>query len=478
MNQLQFIKILFFASAVLFLGSFCFCMGQHQESPFAFPGAEGFGKYASGGRGGLVYIVTNLNDRGVGSLRWALQAKGPRTVVFEVSGSILLESKITIRHGNLTIAGQTAPGDGITVQNYPIVIRDTNNIIIRFIRSRLGDLYVNHPTKSTIDEDAFSIFSGSNIIIDHCSFSWGTDEVFSIARGFDITLQNSIVAEPLGNHNPLGSLNYGNRISYFRNLYAHARIRNPSISPIVPNGLHDIRNILVYNWGFRAIDGGATCQVNIINSYFKPGLGTIASDKNGSSSQKFLSPTKINEDVSTYGKFYLSGNYMPTIDLSSDQWKGVRLENSNLTLQYLDSIKNKDGQGNLTAFPIPDNLYSETLTAQEAYEEILVSVGSSIKRDSIDKRLIEEVKSGTVKFKDSKTGYLGIIDSQKDVGGWPTLQSLPAPLDSDRDGMPDEWEIAHGLNPNQRDHNGYDLDPHYTNIEVYINSIVLNAGKK
>ncbi|MGY6521495.1 MAG: LamG-like jellyroll fold domain-containing protein, partial [Mongoliitalea sp.] len=438
----------------------------------AFPGAEGFGKYTTGGRGGAVYIVTNLNDSGPGSLRWALEAREPRIVVFEVSGTIELQSRLVIRNGNLTIAGQTAPGDGITVKNYPIIIRETGNIVVRFIRSRLGDLYAYHPTNPTIDEDAFSIVLGTKIIIDHCSFSWGTDEVFSIARGWDITLQNSIISEPLGKHNPLGSLNYGDKISYYKNLYAHARIRNPAISPLVEDGLHDIRNILVYNWGFRSIDGGAKSRVNITNSYFKPGPGTTSEINSRNNYENFLFPTRLNSDPTTYGKFFVSGNYLTTKDIASNQWLGVRLESTLLTQQYIESIKNKNSNGKEVPFYIPENLYSKTLSAHEAYEEILNSVGASLNRDIVDKRLINEVKTGTVTYNNSITGYKGIIDSQEDIGGWPILQSLPAPLDTDRDGMPDEWEIAHGLDPNKQDHNGYDLDAQYTNIEVYINSIV------
>ncbi|MGY6521478.1 MAG: LamG-like jellyroll fold domain-containing protein [Mongoliitalea sp.] len=444
----------------------------------AFPGAEGFGKYATGGRGGVVYIVTNLNDSGQGSLREALEAREPRVVVFEVSGTIDLKSQINVRHGNLTVAGQTAPGDGITIRNYPIIVRDSQNVIFRYIRSRLGDLFVNDSTNPSINEDAFTILNSKNVIIDHCSFSWSTDEVLGIERSYDITIQNSIISEPLAAYNPLGSLNSGDRLSYYKNVYAHARIRNPAISHLVENGLHDIRNILVYNWGFRAIDGGAFNNINIINSYFKPGPATLLPSAETIISQRFLFPTRFNDDPKTYGKFFLSGNFMPTIDLSRNQWLGVRLESSDLTSQFLESLKNKDSNGNLIPFSIPENLYSENLSAQVAYNEILTSVGASHKRDLVDERIINEVRNGIATFKNSRNGTPGIIHTQRDVGGWPSLKTTQAPLDSDRDGMPDAWEIANGLNPNEPDDKGFNLSPYYTNIEIYINSIVKNPINK
>ncbi|WP_157370291.1 fibronectin type III domain-containing protein [Aquiflexum balticum] len=450
--------------------------GQNQSIP-SFPGAEGFGKYATGGRGGMVYIVTSLNDSGLGSLRWALEAKGPRIVVFEVSGTIELKSKLNISNGDLTIAGQTAPGDGITLKNYPLRILNTNNVIIRFIRSRLGDLYVDHPTFPTNKEDAFEIVRSSNAIIDHCSFSWGTDEVASIATGLDITIQNSIISEALGNHNPLGSLNYGDRLSYYQNLYVHNLIRNPSISSLTGSGLHDIRNIVVYNYGFRAIDNGPNCKVNVYNSYFKPGPATLAHEEASSISKKFLNPTMLDGNSETYGKFYLEGNFMPTVDLLKDQWLGVRLENGTNQKLYLENCKNKDENGNLVPFEIPIGLYSKNLNAQEAYEEVLANVGASLVRDNVDKRLINELKTGTTTFQGSNSGLLGIIDSQNDVGGWPELKSLTAPKDTDRDGIPDNWEIENGLDPNKADDSLYSLNQDYTNIEVYINSMVSHISE-
>ncbi|WP_172805285.1 LamG-like jellyroll fold domain-containing protein [Aquiflexum balticum] len=444
------------------------------QQVIAFPGAEGFGKYATGGRGGQVIKVTNLNDEGPGSLRAAVEAIGPRIVVFDVSGTIELKSRLNVRNQDLTIAGQTAPGDGITIKNYPLRIESTNNVVIRFIRSRLGDLYVNHPTNPTNSEDAFEIVRSSMIIIDHCSFSWGTDEVASISHGLDITVQNSIFSEGLADYNSLGSLNYGDKLSLYQNLYVHNRIRNPALakSNQFSNSLHDIRNIVVYNYSFRAIDGGSNSKVNIYNSYFKPGPATFANTDAQTISKKFLNPTRLENDPSTYGKFYLEGNYMPTIDLSKNQWLGVRMESGSAETEYLEQIKNKDSQGRLVPFAIPNNLYSNSRTAEQAYKFVLDFVGSSLKRDAVDTRIINEVRNGTYTFKGSNSGDLGIIDSQKDVGGWPLLQSLAAPKDTDGDGMPDAWEVSNGLEPNKVNDKEHNLSPYYTDIEVYLNSLV------
>ena len=460
---------------ILFL-TFSSLSGQ-TEHVLAFPGAEGFGKYATGGRGGLVYRVTNLNDRGIGSLRWALEARVPRIVVFEVSGNIELESNLSIRYGHLTIAGQTAPGEGITLKNYPLIVRNSENIIIRYIRSRLGDEKFAKGNALTIRADSNGR-PPENIIVDHCSFSWGTDQTMSIGNSRNITIQNSIISEGLnnsiheeGNHG-LGSLMMGQNISLFKVIWSSFTHRNPQIQQgnMTGTSFIDMRNCVVYNWGSRAIEFTRNSNANIVNSYFKPGPATSQVNfANGNSSRRFLNVLGSSVPPEEYGKLFLDGNFLPTIDLSPNQWAGVRNENSNLDLELL---KNRDSNGNLIPFFIPENLYSITLTAEEAFEDVLNNAGASFKRDLIDQRIIEDVRSGTSTFRGSKTGIFGIIDSQNDVGGWPLLQSLPAPLDTDRDGMPDAWEIAHGLDPFKRDNNDYDLDPNYTNLEVYLNSLV------
>lgn len=427
----------------------------------------------------MVFIVTNLNDSGLGSLRWAVEAKGPRIVIFEVSGNIELESNLNIREGNLTIAGQTAPGDGITLKNYPIIIRNSSNIIIRFIRSRMGD-------SSNLEGDAMTIRADSkgsnpeNIIIDHCSFSWGTDETFSIGNGKNISVQHCIIAEGLndsvhekGPHG-FGGIISGQNISVFGNLMCHFNQRNFAFQKgtnfSMSQSLIDFRNNVIFNWSFRASDGGSESNVNLISNYYKPGPASI----NGVGfPNHFLNPTRRNSDPTTLGLFYLEGNILSNRqEVLANQWLGVRLESGTLTKQYLEQLKHKDPNGKLILFTIPSDTYSRTLNALEAFEEILDHAGASLAKDAVDERLIREVKTGTVSHKGSKTGLPGIIDSQEDVGGWPILQSLPAPTDTDRDGIPDAWEIEMGLNPERRDDRFFDLNPHYTNLEMYLNSLV------
>lgn len=438
----------------------------------AFPGAEGFGKYTSGGRGGKVYIVTNLNDSGPGSLREGVEAIGHRTIIFEVSGTISLKSRLNVGDGNLTIAGQSAPGDGITIKEFPFRVINRNNVIIRFMRFRLGDT-------AGLENDAFECIGSQNVIIDHCTFSWGTDETCSVYDVENATIQYSIISEGL-NHSVhskgphgYGGLIGGEKLSYFRNLVAHFWIRMPSRTFMgTRNGTVDIRENTFYNWGFRATDNGANTTTNLSRNYYKPGPATYAHQHSATITKAFLNPTSREGNPDTYGKFYLEGNFMPTIDLSKDQWLGVRLESDDLTKAFIENTKNKDQTGKLIPFQVPSGIYANIKSAEDAFNEVLKSAGSSLVRDTIDKRLIEEVRNGTITYKGSKTNLPGIIDSQNDVGGWPQLKSHSAPKDTDRDGMPDEWELAMGLNPNLYNPNGYHLDEDYTNLEVYLNGLV------
>jgi hypothetical protein len=210
--------------------------------------------------------------------------------------------------------------------------------------------------------------------------------------------------------------------------------------------------------------------VNLISNYYKPGP---ASTFGTGFPNHFLNPTRLNKDPTTYGVFFLEGNVLTNRqEVLTDQWLGVRLESGTLTKQYLKQVKHIDSNGKLLPFVIPPNIYSRTLNALEAYEEVLVHSGASLVRDEVDLRLIREVKRGTVTYNGSKTGIPGIIDSQSDVGGWPELKSTPTPLDTDRDGMPDVWEIDNGLDPEKRSDRFYDLNPNFTNLEVYLNSLV------
>jgi pectate lyase len=449
----------------------------HLQQVIAFPGAEGFGKYATGGRGGQVIKVTNLNDAGPGSFREAVESVGPRIVVFEVSGTIELKSQINISSSNshLTVAGQTAPGDGITLKNYSLVIRSANNVIIRYIRSRMGDLKNHEGNALTIRQDSNQSIP-ENIIIDHCSFSWGTDETMSIVNSKNITIQNSIISEGLndsvhrkGRHG-YGGIISGQNISVFNNLISHFTQRNLQFqigsSLKREESLIDFRNNVIYNWSDRASDGGTESNVNLYHNYYKAGPASFE----GSKPDYIMNPLG---DPGTYGLFYLEGNKLEhRPEIENDQWEGVRLQSSDLTEQYLYLTQNRDKNGKLVPFPIPEGIYSERRTANRAYQSVTDFAGASLKRDAVDIRIVEETRNGTYTYKGSKTGLLGIIDSQKDVGGWPALKSLSAPVDSDGDGLPDSWETTNNLDPkssNDREHN---LNPYYTDIEVYVNSLV------
>lgn len=404
-------------------------------------------------------------------MRDAIEVRGPRIIVFEVSGTISLKSNLTVRRGDLTIAGQTAPGDGITLRNYPLVIKDTDNIIIRFIRSRLGDT-------SGVDGDAIEVNRVNNLMIDHCSFSWGTDETCSIYSVENITLQNSIISEglneslvhPSGNHS-FGSLLGGHNFSLYNNLYAHFSLRAPSI--MSKTGVIDLRNNVIYNWEARPTNNGALSKANFYFNFYKPGPATNARPSNELVNQNFFWPTSQNGDPNTYGKFYLEGNVVVgRSSINTNQWGGVRLETSDQTEKYLETLKNKDQNGNLIPFPIAVGIYSNTRSADAAYQFVLNFVGASLSRDAVDTRIVQETRNGSYTYKGSRTGLLGIIDSQSNVGGWPSLKSLPAPTDTDGDGMPDAWESVQGLNPSLADDKGFVLSPYYTNIEIYVNSLV------
>ncbi|MCH6202140.1 hypothetical protein MMU07_21360, partial [Aquiflexum sp. LQ15W] len=463
---LFFIQIYFFSS-LLFSQTYPVSdFDPNLQEVVAFPGAEGFGKYASGGRGGQVLKVTNLNDSGPGSFREAVRSRGPRIVVFEVSGNIRLESTITINEPNLTIAGQTAPGDGITITDHKVRI-NTNNVIIRYLRFRLGDRVISD------DGDAIEVRNSDNIIVDHCSFSWGTDETASFYGNRNISVQWSIISEGLNNSiHPKGAHGYGGlwggkNASFHHNLIANFTDRNPAFDhPNLFNtqqerdnyrGVVDFRNNVIYNWRDRAISGGSEGLFNVINNYFKPGPSTREASI-------FLSPTASNNLIN-YGKFFLTGNFLQGSSIiSSDNWRGAKLENTPLTDQYLNDLK-------LTTI-LPSDVYDFQRTAQDSYQKVLDNSGANFFRDAVDLRVIQNTVNGTFSNKGSNGSNFGIIDSQKDVGGWPILKSLPAPTDTDQDGMPDAWETANNLNPNQSNDREYNLSPYYTDIEVYINSLI------
>ncbi|MBP5135744.1 MAG: pectate lyase [Paludibacteraceae bacterium] len=457
------------------------CCTAGTATPKAFPGAEGYGQDVTGGRGGKVIHVTNLNDSGEGSLRAAIEQSGARTIVFDVSGKIELESKLLISNGDVTIAGQTAPGDGICVKNYDMQV-NADNVIIRFVRFRLG---IDRPDYGQtgsmteegeyIDRDATWGRNHSNIIIDHCSMSWCTDEAASFYDNTNFTMQWCIIGESLrGSIHPKGNHGYGGiwggkGASFHHNLIIHNDSRNPRMCGSRYSGqpeqeIVDIRNNVFYNWGATnsgyAGEGGS---YNFVNNYYKSGPATKSGIK-----YRIFAPSADDgnnaQSKGVYGIFYVSGNYME--DKGADwDWNGINIDAKNNADMTVEAIKSN------TEFSVAS---VSTETAASAYASVLGYAGASLSRDAIDARLARETSQRSYTYVGSKLGGLGIIDSPSDVGGYPDYSSTAAPTDTDRDGMPDAWETANGLNPNDAsDRNGTDLSTEgYTNLEVYINSLV------
>ena len=466
-------------------------LADNTEKTPAFPGAEGFGRYVTGGRGGTVYHVTNLNDSGEGSLRWALGQKGAKIVVFDVSGTIHLNSALNIT-GNTTIAGQTAPGDGICLADYPVAVRG-NNVIVRYMRFRLGNKYV---LKDGADGwDGFGGMDQERIMIDHCSVSWSIDECCSFLGNKNTTLQWSIVSQSLVNSgHTKGSHGYGGNwggsgASFHHNLIAHHASRTPRLGPRATTQLDermDMRNNVIYNFGGNGCYGGEGMTVNIVNNYYKPGPGSPSGNKG-----KRIAGIGIrtNEYVTTYpayapalhlwGKYYVTGNVNPTYaDVTKDNWTyGIynQIDASNCDGTYTattkDTIKIDE--------PMPF-IATTTHTAEAAYEKVLAYAGASLSRDSHDELIVSDARNGKATYTGTglSKGFINSQDDNKPAGAgadwsaWPTLNSTAAPADTDGDGMPDAWETAHGLNPNDAADGAMVADNGYTNVENYLNSLV------
>jgi pectate lyase len=441
----------------------------------AFPTAEGYGKYTKGGRGGTVYEVIHLNDSGKGSLRSAIEASGPRTIVFRVSGTIILESPLRIENPFITIAGQTAPGEGICIRRHPIII-DADNVIIRYIRVRLGD-------ESGKDYDAISGRFRKHIILDHISASWSVDECVSVYHCDSITVQWCLISESLSHSNhKKGSHGYGgiwgsNYGTYHHNLFAHHTSRNPRMASGAGNTDH--RNNVVYNWGFQSLYGGERYQkgnekfnfsnFNIVANYYKPGPATRPCKVK----HRIANPSFRNQK-DDFGKWFIDKNVVEgSPHVSADNWNGGVQTKISFEKVKLDK-----------AWPSM-NIHQQK--PEEAYRLVLENAGANFpKRDPIDVRIMNEVMGGYATYEGKSykkehqvadsTKICGIIDTQNDVGGWPELKSSEAPKDSDHDGMPDEWEIKSNLNPNDASDGAHDLDGDgYTNLEEYINGLVVNS---
>ncbi|MCD8211352.1 MAG: pectate lyase, partial [Prevotella sp.] len=476
--------------ALLLLGSISIS-AQDEEIP-AFPGAEGFGRYATtGGRGGKVIHVTNLNDSGKGSLREAIETSGARTVVFDVGGEIDLESDLVIKNGNLTIAGQTAPYPGITVRYYTTQIK-ANNIIIRFVRFRRGN-------ERDVDDGADAFWGRQQyyIILDHCSFSWSIDECASFYDNKNFTLQWCTVAESLndaghgkGAHG-YGGIWGGKSASFHHNLIAHHNNRTPRLNGARYGWLGkksdnyascieaeqvDLRNNLIYNWGqSNGAYGGCGGYHNIVNNYYKYGPATKNKDRVFRASCSLSSNSGEVIPDSTFGHFYIDGNYVRDKGENYD-WKGVINDGKTSASQaiIMDTIKldKPIATGDIT-----------THTAENAYEKVMAYAGASLYRDAFDARYMEEAETGTATYTGSVSGLAGIIDLVSDVGGFPEVTPTfrGESFDTDGDGVPDAWEITNGMDPDDPDDgNLYTVDSKgwYTNLEVYMNSLVEDIMKK
>jgi hypothetical protein len=433
--------------------------------------------YTTGGRGGRVIYVTNLDDNtSPGSLRYAINQTGPRMVLFKVSGTIQLKSALKINNGDLTIAGQTAPGDGITLRDYPVTV-SADNIIIRFLRFRMGD-------ESLQEADAIGGRFNKNIIIDHCSMSWSTDECVSFYMNEDFTMQWCIVSESLrysvhdkGAHG-YGGIWGGKNASFHHNLVAHHDSRNPRLGESAGDAFAltdnvDLRNNVIYNWQGNSCYGAEAMNVNIVNCYYKPGPATTKKERIIAIDKNLTEGTAVYD---TWGKFYIDGNVLAgSSRATEDNWAyGVY----NQFHSKYGTVPEDEKAAMRMDSPHPAGLIT-THSAQEAYDIVLKQVGASLKHDAVDTRILQEVATGTATYMTGGTGSVnGIIDTQSTVGGWPVLSSKTAPADTDSDGMPDSWETDNSLDPNNPDDAQLTtVDGNYPNVEVYLNSLVVNLGE-
>lgn len=416
----------------------------------AFPGAEGFGSQTPGGRGGRIFVVTTLADSGPGSLREAVTAKGPRIAVFGIGGTIELRSSLTIREPFITIAGQSAPGGGICIRGENVTIA-TNDVVIRHVRFRLGDEHLK-------EADALSIANGASmVVLDHVSASWSVDETLSPSGTIrDVTVQWSIISESLwhsihdkGTHGYGTLLRARGGVSLHHNLWAHHNGRNPRFGDDYGEGpwpTYDFRNNVIYNWGSYC--SGVTdgrISVNYVANFLKPGPNTSR-----------RAPIYMGDEATEETRFFLSDNIVERNAAYIED--NTRLfDRKEIATKKLVTIVNEPFQ----APPV------ETWHANDAYDRVLAAAGATLpRRDSVDERIVREVMEGSGR----------LIDTQSDVGGWPQLDAGNPPQDSDSDGIPDEWESAHGLDPLEPADSAKLDASGYTMIEVWLNEIA-EAGE-
>jgi len=441
----------------------------------AFPGAEGFGANALGGRGGDVYYMTNLNDSGAGSLRNGITtASGPRTIVFGVSGTIVLNSILYLDRPNISIAGQTAPGDGICIRDYSVNIRNTHDIIVRCLRLRRGDVQVRasgKPTGST-GLDTVSIDDSSNVIFDHCSLSWSCDEIFGIVQNQNVTVQWCIISEPLGDPNalihPYGTNHaYGlncsaTTLSIHHNLIAKYVMRGPQFeaNDAVSGQGYEVWKEAVNNVLFDYWNSGSRYRTGV-----EEGAGNIPFRfhfiknfyiRNSSRTSARDIEADRNYGVTNTIKVHVSGNIGPNRPNDTmDQWSLVMLSDQTPIRSAPADIQAQMSDVPLFTPPVPVTAHS----ASNAYKRVVSLAGYNNVRDTVDLRVISNVVNRT---------FTSYPHSQSEVGGWPTLNTYNVPTDTDRDGMPDYWETSLGMNPYVVNNNHTNTDG-YTDLEHYLN---------
>jgi len=443
-----------------------------QAQPKAFPTAEGFGCMAMGGRGGEVVEVTTLEDDGVGSLRWALsQHSGkPITVVFRVSGVIELKSQLRCKRNYVTIAGQTAPGDGICIMGHKVNLGGSTHLVIRHLRFRIGTMNGDPNGLGSI-----GIENASDWIIDHCTFGWSGEENMTIYDNWRTTIQWCIIHEGLyrSGHNK-GDRGYGTQwggqnATFHHNLLAHNYNRSPRFNGARSNDVNvliDYVNNVNYNWGKQNSCYGSDIEktsnrTNFVNNYYKPGPA-----RPGTSSSYFSQSSYASGQGNRIAQWYMSGNYMEgsaNTGKNANNYSGLDMGNYpsgiiTATSQYISEVPFA------IIYPVT------TETAQEAYESVLAGAGA-FPRDTVDRRIVNETRNGTASGSGAFGSMKGMIDDPVAVGGYPTYQSVEAPVDSDHDGMPDVWEITHELDPNFPDDRNLRMESGYTTLEVYLNEL-------
>jgi pectate lyase len=423
----------------------------------AFPGAEGFGKYARGGRGGEVYRVVNLNDSGPGSFRDAVEnATAPRTVVFDVGGTIVLKDTVRVRGKSfLTIAGQTAPGKGITLRDYGLEIRDSRHVVVRFLRVRLGD-----QNKPKGGHDCMTVDRNEDIVLDHLSLSWGIDGNSDYRGNARMTLQWLIYSEALhdsihnkGPHAMCTSIrDCKGDTSVHHNIYASSRHRHPTLGggsgKVNPAALIDFRNCVNYNWSGPTNIGGM--RINIVGNYYRPGPQTNRSEQ----------PFQMKDGFVEKARGFISGNFFENLAEGYNRDNATAVLYTN-TGSYASTTRAQwEVRREFDTGPFAVTAQS----ARDAFEACLRQSGCSLVRDSVDERFIADLRAGRGR----------LLNSQKEVGGWDPYPEIrrPAGWDTDGDGMPDEWERKRGLDP-RNPADGKTAGPNlYTNLEEYLNGLV------